>query len=73
MPLFNCAKCGVVENTACGHYWGRTMVKFEEGALPPELVGEPLCSECIPLKYSDGTKAGTGKWHGRFEKSYETV
>lgn len=35
MPLFNCSKCGVVENTALGAYW------YER------VKGKPvLCSEC---------------------------
>ena len=32
MPLFECTKCGCVENTATGDYWTR-----------PDA---PLCSEC---------------------------
>jgi len=37
MPLFQCKKCGCVENTALGHYW------------MPRGLGEPvLCSECGP-------------------------
>lgn len=35
MPLFNCAQCNAVENTATGAYWGRKM------ADKPAL-----CSEC---------------------------
>lgn len=35
MPLFQCEKCGCVENTACCNYWSRKIDK------------EPLiCSEC---------------------------
>jgi hypothetical protein len=35
MPLFNCSKCGVVENTALGEYWYN------------KAKGKPvLCSEC---------------------------
>lgn len=35
MPLFNCAQCNSVENTATGAYWGRKM------------RDQPvLCSEC---------------------------
>lgn len=35
MPLFNCSRCGVIENTALGAYWYERM------------KGEPvLCSEC---------------------------
>lgn len=39
MSLFQCAKCGCVENTAVCNYWGR----FRKGE---EL--EALCSECDP-------------------------
>lgn len=35
MPLFNCSKCGVVENTALGAYWYN---KAKERPV--------LCSEC---------------------------
>jgi hypothetical protein len=35
MPLFNCSRCGVVENTALGAYWNE------------RRKNEPvLCSEC---------------------------
>lgn len=35
MPLFNCSKCGVVENTALGAYW---MNRARDRPV--------LCSEC---------------------------
>lgn len=40
MPLFNCEKCGAVENTALGAYWGRKHQKQPE-----------LCSECHTGKW----------------------
>lgn len=73
MSVFNCTKCGVIENTALGHYWCCDVIFFKEGSISPELVGKPLCSECIPLEFSDGSRAGTGKWHGKFEKKYEKL
>lgn len=39
MPLFKCSKCGCIENTACGNYWG----------LPPDEP--PTCSECDTGKW----------------------
>lgn len=40
MPLFNCSKCGVVENTALGAYWYNS------------CKGKPvLCSECATGKW----------------------
>lgn len=73
MPCFICTKCGCIENTALGHYWGRNRTDFLPNALPEELVGKPLCSECVPLQYHDGSRAGTGKWHGRFAKEHWSV
>lgn len=35
MPLFNCSRCGVVENTALGAYW------YNRAKKKPVL-----CSEC---------------------------
>lgn len=70
MPCYVCAKCGCIENTALGHYWGRNNIFFKEGSISEELKGKPLCSECTPLLYSDGSHAGTGRWHGRFPKEH---
>lgn len=70
MPCFICAKCECIENTACGHYWGAHRDCFAPGSLSPDLIGKPLCSECTPLLYNDGGKAGTGEWHGRFDKNH---
>lgn len=36
MPLFKCSKCGCVDNTALGNYWGL----YACDGKPP------LCSEC---------------------------
>ena len=39
MPLFECDKCGCIENTACTtHYWG---------------CSDKLCSECDTGKWHD--------------------
>ena len=37
MSLFQCGKCGCVENTSPGHYWSQ---KYGDG------IENPLCSEC---------------------------
>jgi hypothetical protein len=69
MPLFVCEVCGCVENTALGHYWGRSHDSFGK----PELVGKALCSECSPDTYEDGSKnSDGGKWHGKFPKRKAT-
>lgn len=64
MPLFICENCGCIENTALGHYWGRKHLKFKD----EKMNGKALCSECIPLEFLDGSKAGDGKWHNKFNK-----
>lgn len=63
MSLYQCSKCGAVENTACGHYHSRDMDWW-----PEEYRGKKLCSECGPPTFSDGKPTEFGKWHGRFEK-----
>jgi hypothetical protein len=66
--LFVCQKCGCVENTACGHYWGR-----ERNCFGEDLIGLALCSECTPDHYIDGSpNPRGGKWHGRFTKELAT-
>jgi hypothetical protein len=52
MPLFKCANCGCMENTALSNYWTRFLQKTAEGELPPAL-----CSACDPR---------IGRWHGEF-------
>ena len=74
MPLFNCEKCGVVENTALGLYWTANHPEiYDWSDVGKEFKGKHLCSECAPKNFSDGTLTGKGVWHGRFEKSYEKV
>ncbi len=61
MPLFRCEKCGCIENTALGHYWGDT--EFSKA----------LCSECEPPFYPDGSVNKSGsKWHNKFPKEQAT-
>ena len=37
MPLYVCAKCQCVENTATGGYWGQKYMN---------KISKPICSEC---------------------------
>lgn len=65
MPLFVCDICQCVDNTALGHYWGKSHDYFGK----PELLGKALCSECTPDTYKDGSKnTDGGRWHGKFPK-----
>lgn len=52
MPLFECAKCHCVENTALSGFWEQEMKAHQE-----TKPLEPICSECE-----------TGEWHGKFPK-----
>lgn len=72
MPLFVCAICECVENTALGLWWGRNSLKdsYKWTLKNVEFKGRGLCSECMPTEYIDGSTAGTGKWHGQFEKEH---
>ena len=54
MSLYQCDKCGCLENTACGSYWGKD---------------EALCSACAEPT-GTGKYAEFGKWHGRFDRKY---
>ena len=64
MSLYQCEKCGAIENTALGFYHSRNM-----DIWPKEFEGKKLCSECGPTSYKDGKPTEYGKWHGRFNKS----
>jgi len=69
MPDFVCDVCDVIENTACGFYWGRNHDRWKES----KLNGKALCSQCAPAEYRDGSenKYG-GKWHGKFPRVIAT-
>ena len=67
MSLFKCGICQCVENTALGFYW---MARADSDAWEDDnLNGKPLCSECSPAVYKDGSSnKGGGEWHGCFPK-----
>lgn len=74
MSLFNCENCGVVENTALSpSYWSRKRVEIYDWTGIEERKGMALCSECAPTRFSDGKPCGTGKWHGKFKKTFEKI
>ena len=65
MPLFVCDRCGCVENTALGSYWGKDMPSLWKA----EDYGKALCSECAPQQFKSGEPTRfTGTWHGLFPK-----
>lgn len=72
MPIFVCEKCGNIDNSATGHYWGKERFKFKDA---PDCDGKALCCECVPEFFDDGSKTGyNGKWHNKFPKEkYDSV
>ena len=71
MSLYQCEKCGCVENTACGHYWsaifGREMFSDYQNGTNEKML---LCSACGPLKFKNGESTDFGKWHGIFRQRF---
>jgi len=64
MPLFICEECRTIENTALGHYWAVSVVKFKNVSRNDKH----LCSACTPAEFSDGSIDSEVGWHGRFER-----
>ncbi len=60
MSLYQCEKCGCIENSALGWYWSRKYAGPENDLK--------LCSACAPRKFDDGTDTRfDGTWHEQFE------
>lgn len=71
MSLYQCEKCGCVENTALG--LSKCISSFRNTPFcwtgMEELEGSALCSLCAPKKYRDGTPTKFGEWHNVFERT----
>lgn len=65
MSLYQCEKCGCIENTACGWYW------YTDCAGPE--FDKKLCSACAPTHFDDGSRTELGEWHGKFERKYHPL
>ncbi len=65
MSLYQCEKCGCVENTAKSNFHSRNFDIY-----PLEFKGKLLCSACGPTKFCDGSPTRFGKWHNRFERIF---
>lgn len=73
MGIYKCAKCGCAENTALGMYWTKDYPEmYDWSEVDEEFQRKPLCSECAPKRFANGTPTNWGKWHGHFpKKSYD--
>ena len=69
MSLYQCEKCGCIENTAIGFFHCRNTDWFSEYQKGTKK-GMKLCSVCGPIKTSDGNVTKYGKWHGRFRRRF---
>lgn len=71
MPLFQCEKCGCVENTALSaNGFSGMQTRLFNWDYAPELKGKKICSACGPKFFNDGTPTKFGKWHGVFSRDY---
>lgn len=74
MSLFQCEKCGCVENTALSSQgFNGFFEKLYDWSYAPERKGMKLCSACGPVKYSDGEDTEYGGWHNVFPRVYLPV
>lgn len=71
MSLFQCERCGCVENTAlsCQGFEGLPEKWFDWTGIE-DRKGKKLCSACGPTRYDDGTPTDYGKWHNVFERKF---
>lgn len=68
MSLYQCERCGCVENTACGFYWESNLDCWAE-----DYKGKHLCSACGPRENKLGGQTRYGKWHEKFERIFLPV
>lgn len=69
MSLFQCSKCGCVENTALSGA-GCTWVGLYDWSGLEEFKGKMLCSACGPTLFENGEPTGYGEWHGEFDRIF---
>ena len=70
MPLFQCQKCGCVDNSACGHYWRANRPEKYDWTDMEEYRGMKLCAVCGPRNYANGAPTEFGVWHKRFKRCF---
>ncbi len=70
MSLFQCEKCGCVENTALSCQGFKSMADLFSWKGIEEWKGKRLCSACGPTRYHDDQLTNFGVWHGKFQRCY---
>lgn len=72
MSLFQCAKCGCVDNTSTGlDCFADFITDMYDWTGLEEYRGQNLCSACAPTKNEDGTQSEfTGEWTSGIDRTY---
>jgi hypothetical protein len=70
MSLFQCDKCGCLDNTACGGNYHLRHRRNEDWYGIPN--GVALCCACTPSHTLDGELVNkrAGKWHNEFDRVF---
>lgn len=69
MGLYQCDKCGCIENTALGFFHTRSITNL----WPEEFINKQLCSACGPRQFKNGEPTDYGEWHGKFQQTFYPV
>ncbi len=71
MSLFQCPKCGCVDNTSTGlDCFADFITNMYDWTGLEEYRGQSLCSACAPTKHVDGTDTEFGEWHNEHTRVY---
>lgn len=71
MSIFQCERCGCVDNTACGVGMFYHAPSSFDWSYAPEREGMKLCSACGPTHLKGGHPTITeGKWHDLFKRVF---
>lgn len=72
MSLFQCERCGCVENTALAAqgFKMRIMQECFDWTGIEDRQNKLLCSACGPSRYRDGQPSRFGKWHEKFDRVF---
>jgi hypothetical protein len=72
MSMFQCGKCGCVENTACTSFFdGEWTSRFKVPEEDMQYNKLPLCCICAPEHFKSGEPTQhTGEWHNNFSRVF---
>lgn len=70
MSLFQCERCGCVENTALSSQGFKVHAEDFDWTGIEDRQGLRLCSACGPTRYDGGEPTSYGVWHGKFKRVF---